>query len=192
MIRKLYDWSIALAEKPYALWALFIYAFAESSFFPLPVELMLIPMIIATPHRAWLIAGIAILGSVLGGVFGYGIGALAFESVGKPMLEFNHALDKFDKFADLYNEWGVWAVLIGGLTPLPFKVTTIVSGVTGFNLAMFVISALVARAIRFGVIALLLYYFGATIRDFIEKRLGFVFFGLIALMIIGFLAIGYL
>ncbi len=192
MIRKLYDWCIDLAAKPYAMWALFIYAFAESSFFPLPVELMLIPMIIATPHRAFFIAFVAVSGSVLGGIAGYGIGAFAFEAIGEPMLKINHALDKFDQIAALYNDWGIWAVLIGGLTPIPYKLITIASGVTGFNLLAFVASSVVARGIRFGVIALLLYYFGSPIRDFIEKRLGLVFMVFIALLLGGFLMLGFL
>ena len=189
MLRKLYDWCINLAEKPYALWALFIYAVAEASFFPLPVELMMIPLIIATPKRAWLIAGIAIAGSVLGAVIGYGIGAFLFETIATPILDFYGYMDKFDGASAMYNDWGVWAVLIGGLTPIPFKVITILSGATHFNFVAFVLSSIVARTIRYGVIAVLLYYFGAPIRDFIEKRLGLVFTVGLALLIGGFLAL---
>jgi membrane protein YqaA with SNARE-associated domain len=187
MLRKLYDWCIDLAEKPYALWALFIYAFTEASFFPLPVELMMIPLIIATPKRAWLIALIAIAGSVLGAIFGYYIGASMFELLAKPILDFYGYMDKFDSASTLYNEWGIWAVLVGGLTPIPFKVITILSGATGFNFVAFVLSSLAARAVRFGIIAILLYYFGAPIRNFIEKRLGLVFAAGLVLLIGGFL-----
>ncbi len=189
MLRKLYDWCIQLAEKPYALWALFFYAMAEASFFPLPVELMMIPMIIATPKRAWLIASVAIVGSVIGAVIGYAIGALLFDQLAQPILDFYGYAEKFDTASALYNEWGIWAVLVGGLTPIPFKVITILSGATGFNLVAFVVSSLVARIIRYGVIAILLYYFGTPIRDFIEKRLGLVFAAGIALVIAGFLAL---
>lgn len=191
MLRKLYDWCIQLAEKPYALWALFFYALTEASFFPLPVELMMIPMIIATPKRAWLIAAVAIAGSVIGAIAGYGIGALLFDTVAQPILDFYGYADKVVSASAMYNEWGVWAVLVGGLTPIPFKVITILSGATGFNFVAFVLSSIVARTIRFGIIALLLYYFGAPIRDFIEKRLGLVFAAGIVLVLGGFVALKF-
>lgn len=182
MLRRLYDWTLSFAETRYALVALALVAFIESSFFPIPPEVLLIPLIIAAPHRAWLVAGICTLFSVLGGAFGYLIGAAFFEQIALPILDFYHKADKFDAFAARYNELGHWAVLVGGLSPFPYKVITITSGATGLNFGLFMLWSLIARGIRYGIIALLLWKFGAPIRDFIEKRLGLMFvIGLILL-----------
>lgn len=192
MLRSLYDWTISLASSPYALVALAIVSFAESSFFPIPPDVMLIPMIIATPHRAWLIAGVCTIASVLGGAFGYWIGATLYDSVGLPVLEFYGKTDKFDDFALRYNEWGAWAVLLGGLTPLPYKLFTILSGSTGLNLGIFMVASLVARGLRFFIVAALLWKFGEPIREFIEKRLGLMFTLFCVLLIGGFFVLRYL
>lgn len=192
MLRRLYDWTISLAATPYALWALAIVAFAESSFFPIPPEVLLIPLIIATPHRAFLIAGICTVSSVLGGAFGYYIGAELFDSVARPILDFYHKADKFDAFAERYNENGHWAVLMGGLSPFPYKVITITSGATGLNFGAFMLWSLVARGVRYFIIAALLWKFGAPIRDFIEKRLGLMFLLFLIALFGGFYAVKYL
>lgn len=192
MLRKLYDWTVGLAQSRYALWGLAFVAFIESSVFPIPPDILMIPMIIAAPHRAFLIAGVALVSSVLGGAFGYLIGWGLFESVGRPVLEFYHMADKFDVFAENYNEYGAWAVLIAGVTPFPYKVITILSGSTGLNFAVFMISSIIARGLRFFIVAGLLWKFGEPIRDFIEKRLGLVFTILIVLLIGGFYVLKFL
>ncbi len=191
MLRKLYDWTIAFADTRYALLALAIVAFIESSFFPIPPEVLLIPLIVATPHRAWLIAGVCTLASVAGGAFGYYIGAELFDSVAQPILEFYHKADKFDEFAARYNEAGHWAVLFGGLSPFPYKVITITSGATGLNFMAFMTWSLIARAVRYFIIAALLWKFGTPIRNFIERYLGWVFSAFLALLIGGFAMIKY-
>ena len=192
MIRKLYDWTLSLAGHPRALWALAIIAFVESSFFPIPPDVLMIPMIIAAPTRAFRIAAVATVASVLGGLFGYAIGALLFETVGQPILDFYGKADAFDSFATRYNDWGAWAVLIAGVTPFPFKVITIASGATGLSLPVFILSAILARALRFFVVAALLWKFGPPIRDFIERRLGLIFAIFCVLLIGGFYLVRYL
>ena len=191
MIRSLYDWTMRLGESRYAIFALALIAFIESSFFPIPPDVLLIPMIIALPHRAFFIAFVATLASVLGGIFGYYIGAVLFESVGQPLLAFYGKAAQFEQFKDTYNEYGAWAVLIAGITPFPFKVITILSGSTGLDFGVFVFSSAVARAARFFVIAALLWKFGVPIRTFIEKRLGLMFTIAVALLIGGFIAIKF-
>ncbi|WP_224824760.1 YqaA family protein [Cognatishimia sp. MH4019] len=192
MIRRLYDWTLSLAESPYALWALAAVAFMESSFFPIPPDLLMIPMILATPRRAFLIAGVALVSSVLGGLFGYAIGALAYDTLGAPVLM---ALGKeayFEQFTTRYNEWGLWVVLTAGVTPFPYKVITILSGATGLNLPVFILTSIVARGLRFFVVAWLLWKFGAPIRDFIEKRLGLMFTLFIILLFGSFYLVRFL
>lgn len=190
MLRRLYDWTISLAQSPHALWALAIVSFVESSFFPIPPDVLMIPMIIARPSRAFLIAGIATVASVAGGLFGYFIGAQLMESVGRPILEFYGKDASFAEMAQVFNQYGAWAVVIAGVTFLPFKVITIASGVTGLSLPVFIVSSIFARALRFFLVATLLYYFGAPIRDFIERRLGLVFVIFCVLLFGGFALLG--
>ena len=185
MIRRLYDWTLAMASHPNALWVLAAVSFAESSVFPIPPDVMLLPMVLATPHRAFLIAFVCTAASVAGGLAGYMIGAFAFESIGEPVLTALGKADRFDGFTERYNEYGAWAVLIAGITPFPFKVITILSGVTGLSVPVFIVSSIVARAFRFFLVAALLWKFGAPIRDFIEKRLGLMFTLFVALLIGG-------
>lgn len=192
MIKRLYDWTISLAEHPRAIWALAFVAFIESSVFPIPPDILMIPIIIAAPHRAFFVAFVATVASVLGGIFGYLIGAFLFESVGLPVLEFYGKTDSFEEFATRYNEWGAWAVLLGGLTPLPYKLFTILSGSTGLNLMIFVIASIVARGLRFFVVAALLWKFGPPVRAFIEQRLGLMFTLFCILLIGGFALVRYL
>lgn len=192
MLRRLYDWTISLARSRHALWALAIVAFVESSFFPIPPDVLMIPMIIARPSRAFLIAGIATVSSVLGGLFGYYIGFALMESLGQPILDFYGKAEYFDEFAARYNEWGAWAVLTAGITPFPFKVITIASGVTQLSLPVFIISSIIARGFRFFLVAVLLWQFGAPIRDFIERRLGLVFVIFCVLLFGGFALLGVL
>ncbi len=191
MIRGLYNWTMRLGESRYALYALAVIAFIESSVFPIPPDVLLIPMIIALPRRAFLIAFIATVFSVLGGMFGYYIGAVLFDSIGQPVLTFYGKAAQFDQFKATYNEYGAWAVLIAGITPFPFKVITILSGSTGLDFGVFVLSSVLARAARFFIVAALLWKFGAPIRAFIEKRLGLVFTVALALLVGGFVAVKF-
>lgn len=186
MLRRLYNWTLSLAESQHALWALAIVAFMESSFFPIPPDLLMIPMIIAAPRRAFLIAGVATVASVLGGLFGYYIGAVLFNVVGQPIFDFYGKADAVAAFSAQFNEYGALVVLVAGVTFLPFKVVTIMSGVTAMSLPVFIISAVIARALRFFIVAALLWKFGAPIRDFIERRLGLVFIAFCVLLIGGF------
>jgi membrane protein YqaA with SNARE-associated domain len=192
MIRALYDWTISLAEHPRAIWALAIVAFVESSVFPIPPDILMIPMIIARPSRAFVIAGVAMIASVLGGMLGYYIGWGLFDSIGQPILDFYGKADQFDSFAARYNEWGAWAVLVAGVTPFPYKVITILSGSTGLSLPVFIISSVIARGLRFFIIAGLLWKFGPPIRDFIERRLGLMFILFVTILIAGFGAVKFL
>lgn len=186
MIRALYDWTIRLAEHPRAIWALAFVAFIESSVFPIPPDILMIPMILAAPRRAFVIATVATVCSVLGGMFGYWIGAVLYDTVGLPVLEFYGKTDNFETFSQTYNEWGAWAVLIAGVTPFPYKVVTILSGSTGLDLVVFTLASVLARGLRFFVVAALLWKFGAPIRDFIERRLGLMFTLFVLLLIGGF------
>lgn len=192
MIRRLYDWTLGLAEHRYALVALAVVAFLESSVFPIPPDLLLIPMILAAPSRAFSIAFLCMAASVLGGMFGYWIGYSVFETVGRPVLEFYGKDVYFDDFAARYNEWGAWAVLIAGVTPFPYKVITILSGFTGLSLPVFITASIIARGLRFFIVAALLWKFGAPIRDFIERRLGLMFTLFVIPLVGGFFLVRYL
>lgn len=192
MLRRLYDWTIGLAQSPYAMWGLALVAFLESSVFPIPPDILMIPMIIAMPRKAFLIAGVALVSSVAGGMLGYYIGWGLFESIGRPVLEFYGKDAYFDEFAVRYNEWGAWMVLMAGVTPFPYKVITILSGSTGLNFGVFMFSSIIARGLRFFVVAGLLWKFGEPIRDFIEKRLGLMFVLLVVLLLAGFYVVKFI
>ncbi|WIY24450.1 YqaA family protein [Parasedimentitalea psychrophila] len=192
MLRSIYNWTMALADHPHALWWLAAVAFIESSVFPIPPDVLMIPMILARPSRAWLIALIALVASVLGGLLGYGIGAFFYDSIGQPILEAMGKGDSMEAFNTKFNDFGFWAVLGAGVTPFPFKVITIMSGWTSMPLGTFVATAILARAMRFFLVAALLWKFGTPIRDFIENRLGLVFTVFVVLLFGGFFALRYL
>lgn len=181
-----------MAESPNALWVLAVVCFVESSFFPIPPYVLMIPMVIARPPQAFVIAGIATLCSVAGAMLGYYIGAALLETVGRPLLAFYGKGDDFDAFAVTYNQWGFWGILGSAITPIPFKVITIASGATGMNIPTFLLACLGARGFRFFLVAALLWRFGAPIRDFIERWLGLVFAAFCVLLIGGFVALRYL
>lgn len=183
MIRKLYDWVLSLAQSPYAIWALALISFVESSVFPIPPDILLIPLIIAMPSRAFFIAAVCTVSSVAGGAFGYYIGAEMFDLVARPVLDFYNKLHAFETFKTRFNEQGHWAVLFAGVTPFPYKVITITSGATGLSFWSFMGWSLLARGFRFFIVAALLWKFGSPIRDFIERRLGLVFLVLMVLLI---------
>lgn len=186
MLRRLYDWTMSLAGGRQALPALAGVSFVESSFFPIPPDVLMIPMIIAKPHKAFVIAGVCTLASVAGGAFGYLIGALFYEQIGQPVLEALGKGDAMAAFNTRFNDFGFLAVLIAGLTPFPYKVITIMSGWTGMPFLTFMVTSVFARGLRFFIVAALLWRFGEPIRDFIERRLGLVFTAFLALLIGGF------
>ena len=192
MVRGLYNWTISLAQSRHALWALAVVAFLESSVFPIPPDILMIPMILAAPSRAFLIATVALVASVLGGMLGYYIGYGLFETVGRPVLEFYGKDAYFEEFRTTYNAWGAWAVLIAGVTPFPYKVITILSGTTALSLPVFIAASIVARGLRFFIVAALLWKYGTPIRDFIERRLGLMFTLFVVILLGGFLAVRYL
>jgi len=192
MLRYLYDWTIAQAASPHALWILAVVAFVESSFFPIPPDVLMIPMILARRDRAVIVATVALVASVLGGILGYAIGALAFESIGRPILESLGKAGSMEEFNTRFNDLGFWPVLIAGVTPFPFKVITIMSGWTGLPLGLFVVTSIIARGLRFFLVAGLLWQFGAPIRDFIERRLGLVFTVFCVLLVGSFYFVRYL
>ena len=191
-MKRLYEWMMTLAAHGKAKTALFWVAFVESSFFPIPPDVMLIPMVLANRSRAWLIAAVASLGSVLGGMAGYAIGYFLFDAVAQPLLEFYGYLGKFQTFKAQYNDYGAWIVFIAGVTPFPYKVITIASGATALSLPIFIIASIVARAIRFFAVTGLLYVFGEQIRGFIERWFNLLAIVFVILLVGGFIAMKYL
>lgn len=172
MLRRIYNWCIAAADKPYALWLLAAVSFAESSFFPVPPDIMLVPMALAKPQRAWLYASVCTLASVTGGVLGYAIGYLLYDSVGHWLIHLYGYGDKVEAFRASYAQYGAWIILLKGLTPIPFKIVTITSGFAGYNIWLFILFSIITRGGRFFFEAILLHRYGATIRHQIEKHLG--------------------
>ncbi|MCV2876844.1 DedA family protein [Rhodobacteraceae bacterium XHP0102] len=192
MLRGLYNWTMGLAGHRHALWALAIVSFTESSFFPIPPDILMIPMILARPNRAFLIASVCLIASVLGGIAGYAIGALFYEQLGAPILAALGKTDAMLEFNTRFNDLGFWPVLIAGLTPFPYKVITIMSGWTGLPIGTFIITSIIARGIRFFVIAALLRQYGEPLRDFIERRLGLMFTLFIVILLGGFYAVRFM
>lgn len=192
MLRRIYDWCIAAADKPYSLWILSAVSFAESSFFPVPPDVMLIPMSLARPYRAWLYGTVCTLTSVAGGVLGYAIGALLYDSVGQWLIGLYGYGDKVEAFRTSYAEWGALIILLKGLTPIPYKIVTITSGFAGYNIWLFILFSIIARGGRFFVLALLMNRYGDVIRHQLEKRLTmWVTIGAVVL-IAGFVIVGKL
>jgi membrane protein YqaA with SNARE-associated domain len=172
MLRRLYDWCIAAADKPYATWLIGAVSFVESSFFPVPPDVMLIPMSLARPDKAWFYATVCTLASVAGGVLGYFIGAVLYDSVGAWLIHLYGYGNKVEAFRQAYAQWGTWIILIKGVTPIPYKIVTIASGFAGYNFFMFVLLSFVARGMRFFLLAFLLNRYGKEARAIIEERLG--------------------
>src|SRR3981189_3854833 len=172
MLRRIYDWCTDAADKPYALWILAAVSFAESSFFPVPPDIMLLPMSLARPALAWLFAAWCTVASVAGGVLGYAIGALLYDSVGQWLINLYGLGGKVEAFRASYAEWGALIIIGKGLTPIPYKLVTITSGFAGYNIWLFVLCSIIARGGRFFVVAILLNRYGEWIRIRIEKHLG--------------------
>ncbi len=188
-VRKIYDSVFHLSKENGAIYWLFAIAFIESSFFPIPPDVMLIPMILAAPKKAWSIAGVATVGSVIGAYLGYAIGFYFFQLIAEPLLNFYGYLEKFNSFKDLYNQYGAWIVFGAGITPFPYKIITIASGVVHMNLIVFTIASIIARGMRFFLVAWLLKKYGETMREFIEKNLGWLSILFLILLIGGFAVI---
>src|SRR5262245_41577800 len=192
MLRRLYDWCIAAADKPYAVWILGMVSFAESSFFPVPPDVMLIPMSLAQPRKAWLFALVCTLTSVAGGVLGYAIGALLYDSIGGWIIQLYGYGNKMDAFRESYAEWGALIILVKGLTPIPYKLVTISLGFAGYNLFLFVVLSFITRGARFFLLAFLLNRYGPQAREIIEKRLGFWVTIAAVVLVLGFIVVYWL
>jgi membrane protein YqaA with SNARE-associated domain len=191
MLKRLYQWMIKAAQSPRAVWILFGLSFAESSFFPLPPDLMLVPMCVAKPGRSFYYAAICTLGSVLGGIAGYCIGDFLFAQVGEPIINAYGYQEAFHKLASAYNEHGFWWVFASGLTPLPYKIFTIASGVSHLSLPVFIAGSVCSRGLRFFVEGGLIWKFGAPIHGSIEKRLELILCFMMACLLGGFLLLKY-
>jgi membrane protein YqaA with SNARE-associated domain len=192
MLRRLYDWMMRLAAGPNAMMAMAIVSFVESSVFPIPPDVLLIPMVLAAPRKAWWIATVCTVSSVVGGLLGYAIGYFLFDAIGRPVLEFYGAMDKYQAVKDTFDHWGAWFIIIKGMTPIPFKIVTIFSGAVKFDLTKFVLSAILSRAIRFFLVAALLWKFGEPIRRFIDERLTLVTTGFAIALVGGFFLLRFL
>ena len=192
MLRRFYDWMIRISDRPYAVWVLGIISFAESSVFPLPPDPLLLAMTVAHPKRAYLYATVCTLTSVAGGILGYAIGAWFYDSIGHWMVTTLGGADSVEKFRAFYAEWGALAILVKGLTPIPYKIVTILSGFSGYNFFWFVALSFVTRGARFFIEAGLLNYFGDDARRFVERHLTLVAIGFVVILVGGVLALRYM
>jgi membrane protein YqaA with SNARE-associated domain len=192
MLRRIYDWCISAADKPHSAWIMGAVSFAESSFFPVPPDVMLIPMSLARPDRAWFYATLCTCTSVAGGMLGYLIGAALYDSVGHWLIQVYGYGSKVEVFRESYAQWGVWIILLKGLTPIPYKLVTITSGFAGFNVILFLLCSVVARGVRFFATALLLSRYGVRARRIIEERLTLCFAVGVGVIGIGIVAALYL
>jgi membrane protein YqaA with SNARE-associated domain len=191
MLKGLYDGVIRLSKGRHALPALAAVSFAESSFFPVPPDVILVPMALANPEKARLYALVCTVASVLGGILGYTIGALLFDTVGHWLISAYGYGEGIDAFREAYAKWGAWIILIKGLTPIPYKIVTIASGFAGYNLFAFIVLSTITRGLRFFIEAELLRIYGEPIRGFIEERLTLVTTGFLAAIVGGFLIAKY-
>jgi membrane protein YqaA with SNARE-associated domain len=189
MITRLYAWALRMAAHRRALPALAVVSFAESSFFPVPPDVMLVPMVLAQRRHAFRIALVCTIASVLGGLAGYAIGALLFDAIGQPVLAFYGAMEDFEGLRVLYDEWGLWVILIKGLTPIPYKVVTIASGAFHFDLAVFIAASVVTRGARFFLLAAALWYWGESVRRVLDRHLVPITWGFLVLIVAGFAAL---
>ena len=192
MLRRLYDWTLRMAEHRWALGIMAFISFIESSVFPITPLVMVVPMVLARPDRAWLIAGVCTLASVAGGVLGWWIGSALYEEIGRPVLELYGKAGKFEEIAAKFNELGVEAVLIAAITPFPYKVVTIFSGVAGLNLWTLIGASIVGRGIQFFGVAAVVWYFGDRAKALIEKHMTLVAIIFAVVLIGGFAAVKYL
>jgi membrane protein YqaA with SNARE-associated domain len=192
MFRKLYDWTLRMAGHRHADRTLALVSFAESSFFPIPPDVMVVPMVLARRDQAYRIAAICTIASVLGGMAGYAIGMFLYESVGQWLIRLYGMSEGIETFRETYREWGAWIILIKGFTPIPFKLVTIASGIASFNFALFVLLATITRGARFFLIAFLLKRYGEPVQAFIEKRMNLVGWLFLIALIGGFAVVAFL
>ncbi|MGA0597633.1 YqaA family protein [Enterovirga sp. CN4-39] len=192
MLRKTYDWMLGIAARPSAPYALGAVSFAESSFFPVPPDVMLVPMALARPKRAWFYAALCTVTSVAGGLLGYAIGALLYDSVGKWLFQLYGLEAGAEAFRAAYAQYGAWIILLKGFTPIPYKLVTITSGFAGYDLLAFTILSLITRGARFALVAALLGRYGDIIRGILDRHLGAVAALLVVFVIGGFAAIKFL
>ena len=190
-MRRLYDRVMALAARPDAIYWLAAISFIEASVFPIPPDILLIPMVLARRERAFWLAAVCTVSSVLGGYVGYAIGYFAFAAIGHRILEIYGAMDKYDSVKQTFDHWGAWFIIVKGATPIPYKLVTIFAGTVKFDLLQFTVSSLISRALRFFLLAALLWRFGPPIRDFIERRLMLVTTAFAVLLVGGFFIIRY-
>jgi membrane protein YqaA with SNARE-associated domain len=186
MFKNLYHWTLKLADSPHAPFALGVIAFAESSFFPVPPDVILVPMSLARPQRALLYAAICTMGSVAGGILGYAIGALLFETVGHWLIQLYGYGPRVEEIRALYAQWGWAFILIKGVTPIPYKIVTITSGLLAYSLPLFILLSFITRGARFFVVAALLNKFGERLKILLEKYFGIFIIALICVIIGGF------
>jgi membrane protein YqaA with SNARE-associated domain len=189
MLKALYSWTMAKAASRHARWWLSGVSFAESSFFPLPPDLLLIPMVLADRKSAWLLSALASITSVIGGIAGYAIGMFLFDTVGRWVIDLYHLQPQYEALAQTFREYGAEILILKGMTPIPFKLLTITSGAVGLNFWVFIGASIISRAMRFLLVSALLYFFGEPIRDFIEKRLTLVTTAFVVALIGGFLVV---
>ena len=191
-LRFLYNWTLELANNPRAIWLLGFVSFIEAIFFPIPPDILLIPMILANIQKAWFYAFVATITSVMGGLVGYAVGFLAYSEIAEPLLISLGKQSAMILFSNSINENGFLIVLTAGISPIPFKVVSIMSGFTQMPLLVFLISAMLGRATMFFVVATLLKYYGETIKSFIETYLGWLFLFFMALIFVGTIGLDYL
>jgi membrane protein YqaA with SNARE-associated domain len=192
LLRRLYDWTIEMAGRPQAMPVMAAVSFAESSFFPVIPELMLIPMVLRRRDKAWSIAAVCTIASVLGGLLGYAIGYYLYAGIGEQIIALYHLESSFRAFKAAFDEYGFWIILLKGLTPIPYKLVTIASGVSGYNIGLFVLASIITRGGRFFLVAGLLKAFGEPIRAFLERYLTLVTTVLLVLIVLGFVIFKYL
>ncbi len=190
MLRALYDRTLALSAHRHAAWGLAGVSFLESSVFPIPPDVILLPMVLANRAKAWFLASICTLASVLGALLGYAIGFLLWETIGQPIIAFYNGEAAFAKFISFYDLWGVWVVLAAAISFLPFKVATLASGVAGLALGPFILASVLGRGLRFFGVAALIYYFGPQIRQLIDKYFNLLSFLFVALLLLGMVLLG--
>ncbi|MGH6719143.1 MAG: YqaA family protein [Alphaproteobacteria bacterium] len=191
-MRRLYAWMLRMAAHRRALGVLALVSFAESSFFPIPPDVMIAPMVLARRERAWRIAAVCTVASVAGGLAGYAIGSLLLDTVGMPILAFYGVVEDFHQLARLYDEHGVWVVAVGGLTPVPYKAVTIASGAFRFDLAAFIAASAATRGMRFFAVAGVVWWFGPAVGPLLERWAAPIGWGLLGLIVAGFVAARWL
>ncbi len=189
MLRRTYDWVMQWAHSPYGTWALFWLALAESSFFPVPPDVLLTALSLSRPAKAFLYAGVCSVGSVIGGVIGYFLGFGLMEAVGRPILEMYGAMEKFNVIKGLYNRYDAWAVGVAGFTPIPYKIFTIAAGACEINIGIFILASLAGRSARFFMLGGLIYRFGEPVKDFIDRYFNLLTIIFIALLVAGFILV---